>query len=189
MSQKTPRLKISKIWGLHHALSPYRWAEFSIGEEKFNSFAQYYNIAKCRKFQDEDAYYQCCDLQLHPHLTRIPVRKFNKDIWEQEVNDVIYEGIKPQFEQNDGIRKYLLMTDPNYLAYMDEGYDPLLGTGYKRTDKLSNQPSKYKGKNYWGINLMRLRTWFIENPEYAKEVAEARGETLEDEEMKNLTQE
>ena len=73
-----------------------------------------------------------------------------------------------QFEQNPGLRKYLLKTQDNYLVDCDV-MDLFLGSGLNAQNLDSNYPDRYPGKNMHGRVLMNLRAKFRADPKYAEE--------------------
>ena len=74
-----------------------------------------------------------------------------------------------QFEQNAGLRKYLLKTENNILVDCSTG-DFLLGCGLTIDNPDVKDLTKWPGKNFHGKAMMELRDSFRTDPKYADEI-------------------
>lgn len=92
------------------------------------------------------------------------VTGFDSDIWEHICQDIVYRGNLAKFSQNDSLRVELLKTVGTALVEASP-YDKVWGIGLGPEDPLRLDPSNWKGTNYLGLCLMRVReALFKESP-------------------------
>lgn len=90
------------------------------------------------------------------------VTNFNKEVWDQQARQIVYEGCHYKFIQNRDAYNYLTSTDGYYLVEASP-YDTVWGIGLGEHDKAVNDPKNWKGTNWLGQVLTALREDLLEN--------------------------
>jgi ribA/ribD-fused uncharacterized protein len=87
------------------------------------------------------------------------VRNFRSDVWDRHRFDVVVQGSIAKFEQNEGLRSYLLQTRDCILAEASP-VDNVWGIGFDAADPRAKDPPLWTGLNLLGFALMRVRERF-----------------------------
>lgn len=84
------------------------------------------------------------------------VKNFDPDVWNSHARNVVYFGNIAKFKQNKHLRTFLMETEDRYLV---EGasYDRIWGVGLNYKDPLIEDKKNWKGKNWLGETLMKVR--------------------------------
>jgi len=98
------------------------------------------------------------------------VNNFNNDIWEKIRYNVMLEGLKYKFKNNEELKKKLISTYPKFLVEASP-YDKIWGIGLNKhiaeelTEKALNENLNYdyywQGDNLLGKALMEIRHLLI----------------------------
>lgn len=115
----------------------------------YNSTGQYMLYKKAQLFEDEATASKILDAT-EPKTQRKLGRKINnfkKSIWDEHKWDIVKEGNRIKFEQNEDLKEKLLETSGKYLVYMSPT-DSVWGTG------ISGKNSFHRDPNNWGENLL-----------------------------------
>lgn len=125
----------------------------------YNSSEQYFMYYKCKTFDPENknllnlilAEKSASKIKKYGRL----VPNYKEDTWQKVRFDIMLEGIRLKFNQNEEIKKKLLMTKDKTL-YEASKYDKIWGIGFYAD--VCNVIDKTKfGKNLLGIALMKIR--------------------------------
>lgn len=84
------------------------------------------------------------------------VKNFDKEIWDQHARDIVYQGNYYKFTQNPHLWNVLERTGKKELVEAAH-YDPVWGIGLKADDPLAADKANWKGKNWLGETLTKLR--------------------------------
>ena len=84
------------------------------------------------------------------------VRGFNSEIWEQNREKIMFDGVLLKFLQNEDLKQKLLATGDAVLVEASP-YDRIWGIGMKKTDAEKISPENWKGLNLLGKVLMKVR--------------------------------
>ena len=166
-----------KFFGFETPLCNSRYSTFVLKGVTYNSMDQYITAMKAKLFHDDEAYKAAMNTEQPIHVKRIPVHGYDEVIWVQKAEKILYKGLKEKFKQNPGYRKYLIKTGDNQMVYCDPK-DKLYGTGTGIWDPDSTNPEKWPGKNLLGKNLEKVRSEFLTDPDYKKEIIEILEEIL-----------
>ena len=82
------------------------------------------------------------------------VKNFVKEVWDTNARDIVYKGCLLKFSQNEDMKSYLLSTGNKYLAEASP-FDRIWGIGIGI--KKANEGVKWRGKNWLGECLMKVR--------------------------------
>eukprot|EP01119_Soliformovum_irregulare_P002247 TRINITY_DN12532_c0_g1_i1.p1 TRINITY_DN12532_c0_g1~~TRINITY_DN12532_c0_g1_i1.p1 ORF type:complete len:172 (-),score=37.87 TRINITY_DN12532_c0_g1_i1:45-560(-) len=84
------------------------------------------------------------------------VRSFDKDVWNKQALDVVTEGCYYKFTQNPDLKDFILSTQ-NATIVEASPLDAVWGIGMAQDDPDASNPSRWKGTNWLGQALMRVR--------------------------------
>ncbi len=84
------------------------------------------------------------------------VKGFDKDKWEANCQQIVYEACKDKFMQHPKLLSLLLETKGQTLVESSP-YDSIWGTGLNERDCKKISPEKWPGTNYLGKVLTKLR--------------------------------
>jgi len=84
------------------------------------------------------------------------VKNFEETLWVSKAQEIVYKGTLLKFQQNQKLREFLLKTGDSFIAE-DSPTDLRWGIGYRRTDSQAQDPSLWRGENWLGKVLMRVR--------------------------------
>ena len=89
------------------------------------------------------------------HLGR-EVKPFDKNRWNSVARDIVFRGNVAKFSQNEDLKKELLSTGNRVLAEASP-VDEIWGIGLAEDDPEALNPKNWKGTNWLGEVLMRVR--------------------------------
>lgn len=97
------------------------------------------------------------DPKKHKALGR-KIKNFHEDVWQAEAQGIMYEVLYAKFSQDDEWKVALLQTGQKQLIEASP-YDAQWGVGLTAAAVISRgeDPSCFKGKNWLGIALMKVR--------------------------------
>lgn len=84
------------------------------------------------------------------------VKNFNKEIWDENARQIVYEGCYFKFTQNQDAYNYLMETD-GYLLVEASPTDTVWGVGLGGYEKEIEDPKNWRGTNWLGQVLTQLR--------------------------------
>ena len=84
------------------------------------------------------------------------VQGFNKVKWDTVARDVVYKGCYAKFSQNPDLKKDLLATVGTTLVEASPE-DRIWGVGLRKDDPRAKDRSKWRGTNWLGEVLMKVR--------------------------------
>ena len=83
------------------------------------------------------------------------VNNFDRTVWDSIKYNIMCEGLKYKFSQNNIILEQLLSTSP-FVLYEAAQHDKEWGIGFDEADAMETDPSLY-GQNLLGLALMQVR--------------------------------
>lgn len=140
-------------------LSQWYPAEFEIDGIKFNCAEQYMMYRKAKFFGDEkrkQLILEAVSPYLQKRLGR-QVENFDEEKWKAVARDVVFEGNRAKFSQNQDLLKYLLSTNDKIIVEASP-YDKIWGCGLTASDPRIYDPKNWTGTNWLGEVLMKVRT-------------------------------
>jgi ribA/ribD-fused uncharacterized protein len=115
---------------------------------KYQNCEQYMMAEKARLFGDEKTELEIMNSDDPKTIKALGRRVKNFDIkkWEQNREEIVYQGNLLKFQQNPEMMKWLLTTKGKTLVEASP-YDSIWGIGYDKYNALKNQSK-------WGLNLL-----------------------------------
>ena len=133
-------------------------SQFEINEQKFNCAEQYMMYKKALLFEDEDvanAIMATFNTREQKALGR-KVRGFDKDVWEVECKEYVYEANYAKFTQNPELLEELQSYGDREIVEASP-QDKIWGIGMHETHPDILDKSKWQGTNWLGEAVMRVR--------------------------------
>lgn len=87
------------------------------------------------------------------------IRNFNQEVWDKHKLNMSYVSNLCKFQQDEVLKFKLLETENSILVNADV-YDDVWGIGKKITDLDIRNPHSWRGENYLGFILMKIREDF-----------------------------
>ena len=136
-------------------------SEFTIDGVKYNCCEQYMMAKKALLFKDMDAYSEIMNTKGPKEQKAIGrrVKNFNKDKWEAVCREIVYEANYAKFTQNHIMKDELLLTGDREIVEASPE-DKIWGIGMHESDPNILDKSKWKGTNWLGEAIMRVRDEF-----------------------------
>lgn len=141
-------------------------SKFEVDGVKYNCSEQFMMAEKARLFNDQDTLAKILassnpkDQKACGRL----VQKFNKDKWEAVARDVVYKGCLAKFSQNPDLKEALLATVGTSMVEASP-YDRIWGIGLAKDDPRAKDRSKWRGTNWLGETLDRVREELLKTKE------------------------
>jgi len=142
----------------HGFLSQWYMSDFSVAGRVYCCAEQFMMAEKARIFNDFHTFESIMATN-NPKEQKALGRKvkgFNEELWNAKAKDIVFEGNYAKYSQNPGLKEKLIETAPLILV---EGspYDRIWGIGLKWDDPRCNNPKDWKGKNWLGETLTKVR--------------------------------
>jgi len=131
---------------------------FEIDGQKYSCAEQYMMYKKALLFEDEDVANAIMRTQnpMEQKALGRKVRGFNKDKWEEVCREYVYEANYAKFTQNpDLLFELVSYGDRDIVEASPE--DPIWGIGMHETNPDIFDRTKWKGTNWLGEAIMRVR--------------------------------
>jgi ribA/ribD-fused uncharacterized protein len=144
------------FWG--GTFSQWHPSNFDIDGVNYNCCEQYMMAKKALLFGDRETHRKIMDSKLPKEqkaLGRL-VKGFDTDKWNEVCREHVYEGNLAKFRQNPKMYQELLATGTKELVEASP-FDTIWGIGLSESDKNILERSKWKGTNWLGEALMRVR--------------------------------
>ena len=133
---------------------------------EYNCSEQWMMACKARLFGDESILEEIMSTR-SPRIQKEMgrrIKNFNSAKWDAVSRDLVYEGLKYKFTQNPSMLSELFSTRGTTLAEAAPD-DKLWGIGMGENEPGIEDPSNWKGKNWLGETLTKLRDDFIKEDE------------------------
>ena len=125
----------------------------------FYSTAEHYMMAEKARLFDDVGIEGAVMLASHPGEAKKLGRQiaaFDPRVWEQHRFDIVVKGNIAKFEQNEELRRFLIMTGNKILVEASPN-DHIWGIGLGTNDPRAKNPREWKGLNLLGFALMAVR--------------------------------
>lgn len=139
-------------------LSQWYAISFTVDAIIYNCCEQYMMAEKARLFEDKEHLEDIMATSspsLQKKLGRL-VENFNEDEWNSVCKDVVYRGNLAKFSQNESLKEKLLSTGSRVLVEANP-YDKIWGVGLAADDTRIDDPDNWKGMNWLGEVIMKVR--------------------------------
>ncbi len=137
-----------------------QWAmrDMIIDGEKYNCCEQFMMVKKARLYGDCVNAIKIMDRD-NPSVQKSlgrKVKNFDKDKWDNISRKVVYEANYAKFTQNEDLKNILLDTEDKIIVEASP-YDCIWGVGLKADDKRILNPNNWRGTNWLGEEIMKVR--------------------------------
>jgi ribA/ribD-fused uncharacterized protein len=158
------------FWGNKSPFSNWHSAVFEIHGIRFNCSEQYMMYKKAMLFEDVETAKKIV-ATTNPAKQKAlgrQVKNFEQETWEQHCKQIVYEANYAKFTQNENLLKALFKTKGSTLVEASP-VDFIWGIGLAESDPRAKDRSQWRGKNWLGEVLTKLRNDLI-NQGYEKRV-------------------
>jgi ribA/ribD-fused uncharacterized protein len=140
-------------------LSQWYPSKFTIDGVNYNTAEQFMMAKKAEYFDDQDALSKILKTNDPAEQKAIgrTVKNFDKEAWDAVSRGYVYQGNIAKFKQNEDLKKYLLSTEDKELVEASP-YDKIWGIGLSTSNPDRFDKSKWKGTNWLGETLMKVRS-------------------------------
>lgn len=142
--------------------SNWKRCRFVVEGDLYSSTEKHMMIGKARLFGDkrvEDLMWGLDDPKSLQSLGRT-VNGFDKNVWNVKARDIVYKGCYAKFQQNEDFNALLLSTTGTTLVEASS-VDRIWGIGLAETDLRAKDRSQWRGTNWLGEVLTKVREDFI----------------------------
>lgn len=135
---------------------------FKVDGVDYRSAEQYMMAEKAKLFGDSEARDKILQSK-HPkqakELGRM-VLGFQDDVWTEKRSEIVVDGNRAKFLQNEDLKEFLIQTR-NRILVEASPVDKIWGIGLAEDDLNIENPLKWKGLNLLGFALMEVRDELI----------------------------
>lgn len=152
------------FWETKHPFSQWHKCKFEIDNKIFTSAEQYMMYEKAMLFSDFESAEKILNtnnVREQKQLGRL-VKNFDNELWKLNAPNIVYNGNKEKFRQNNGFLNLLLSTKGQTIVEASPD-DNIWGIGLTKDQEESKSIFTWKGTNWLGIVLTELREEFIGN--------------------------
>uniref|UniRef100_A0A8R1DLE9 NADAR domain-containing protein n=1 Tax=Caenorhabditis japonica TaxID=281687 RepID=A0A8R1DLE9_CAEJA len=162
-------------------------AEFQVIDEKnhaleFNTSEQYFMYNKALLVGDNliasEIMKETSPKKMKLWGRRLKMSKEQLKEWSTVSRDVMYRACREKFAQNQNLRLYLFRTHEMTLAEASPT-DKIWGIGLSKDDRRAKNPETWKGANWLGQVLDRVRDELWERNEFSADRKKVEAEDLE----------
>jgi len=146
--------------------SNWHQAPFQIGTVWYNCSEQYMMAEKARMFGDGETLQKIMNTADPSDQKRYgrEVKGFDKDKWDALAMDIVYKGCYAKFTQNSKLKQFLLNTVGTTMVEASPK-DIIWGIGLDKTNPLCFNRDTWRGTNWLGIVLTKVRESIIKELE------------------------
>ncbi|MEO1052399.1 MAG: NADAR family protein [Bacteroidota bacterium] len=151
------------FWKSASPFSNWHPAEFEIDGLLFNCAEQYMMYGKAVLFGDKEMAVKILEADSPGRQKSLgrKVRNFDANIWNKQCKQIVYDANYAKFTQNENLLKYLLKTKGTTLVEASP-VDNIWGIGLSEDNPKAQNRSTWRGKNWLGEVLTKLREDLIE---------------------------
>lgn len=148
------------FWG--GKLSNWYPCHFQVAGVWYNCVEQQMMAKKAIKFKDINKYNRIMESKLPSEQKKLGrrVKNFDQDEWSRASRNVVYEGCYAKFSQSEELKVHLLDTGDRILVEASP-YDCIWGIGLSMDDPKATDPAQWRGENWLGETLMKVRAYLI----------------------------
>ena len=153
-----------------------QWAEFKIDIDgiEYNCCEQYMMSEKAKLFKDEVALAAIMK-EVDPAKQKAwgkRVKNFNKEEWEKVCKEIVFKANYAKFTQAPFCYRKLMETG-NKIIVEASPYDTIWGIGIGCNDARALDPKKWRGTNWLGEAIMKVRETIRQEKENKRSAEEA----------------
>lgn len=146
------------FWGPEDWPSQWHAAGFEIDGRRYNCAEQWMMAEKARLFGDDRRLAMILSATSPKEQKALgrQVAGFDAQIWESKCRSVVFRGNHAKFTQNPGLEKLILDTGELKLVEASP-MDRVWGIGLSEDHPDATRPGSWRGKNWLGEALMKVR--------------------------------
>ena len=146
------------FWGNESPFSNWHKATFIVNSYEYNCSEQYMMHHKALLFDDVEIAEKVMQTKSPSKQKALgrQILSFNADVWEKNCKQIVYDGCKAKFTQNENLLKHLLKTKGRTLVEASP-VDAIWGIGLTENDPRAKLRHTWRGKNWLGEVLTQLR--------------------------------
>ena len=146
------------FWQPPSVLSQWTISPFTVDLVDYACAEQYMMASKARLFSDDSALSGIVCGKDRREQNRIgrQLRHFDQDLWQQQCENIVFDGNLAKVSQNEDMRRALLHTIRHRLAEANP-YDNLWGIGLRVCDHHASSTDTWRGPNLLGQILEHVR--------------------------------
>lgn len=137
-----------------------QWFPFEFQENgNIYKTAEHYMMAgKAKLFNDHEILKQILKTETPNQAKSLgrKVRNFDPEIWNEHKYEIVKQGNRLKFSQNEKFKEFLLSTDDKILVEASP-YDKIWGIGMLESDENIINPLLWNGENLLGFALVDIR--------------------------------
>ena len=167
-----PQVQFVYFWGHTPAkkgvtstcLSQWYDTAFEVAAVKYHTAEQYMMAQKALLFNDADVYDEIMSADNPRDYKKLgrKIRNFDGKVWDMKKYEIVVEGNKAKFSQNDELKEFLLSTGDAILVEASP-YDRIWGIGLYPAQAAKGTVDQWRGLNLLGCALMEVRDWLRES--------------------------
>ena len=167
-----PQVQFVYFWGHTPAkngvtstcLSQWYDTAFEIAGVNYHTAEQYMMAQKALLFNDAEVYDEIMAADNPRDYKKLgrKIRNFDGKVWDTKKYEIVVEGNKAKFSQNDELKKFLLSTGDAILVEASP-YDRIWGIGLYPAQAAKGTVDQWRGLNLLGCALMEVRDWLRES--------------------------
>jgi len=162
MENKVKKEEFAFFWG--GVMSQWARSKFVIDGVEFNTCEQYMMYKKALMFHDYEIASDImkADRPREQKALGRKVSNFNKEFWEKYCREIVYDANMAKFTQNPDMLDELMFTVGKTLVEASPK-DAIWGIGLTAEDPLAQDRKTWKGTNWLGEAIERVRDELQEN--------------------------
>ena len=154
------------FYGRESPFSNFHQAEFRIDNESYCCTEQYYQSQKCENFNDDIAKHKVLSTRDPVVMKQIGDKvkgDTDSEAWKKRSREIMLKGNLAKFNSNPELKNALLSTGTKTLGECNP-HCRIWSTGVSIRHKLATNPAAWRGSNYMGSILERVRYLIKSNP-------------------------
>lgn len=131
---------------------------FVVDGIEYNCAEQHFMAEKARLFGDNDSLLKIMEADHPAEQKRLgrKVKNFNPDLWNLAAIPLVTKGVYAKFDQNKDLKEQILATGDKIFVEASP-VDCVWGIGLHFSDPLCDDEKNWKGTNWLGIVLNKVR--------------------------------
>ncbi|KAK8899322.1 hypothetical protein M9Y10_001636 [Tritrichomonas musculus] len=143
-----------------------QWYPSEFVDEKGNHFScceQYMMAKKAELFGDKEILEKILATNNPDEIKRLGrlVKNFDQEIWDKNCQEIVFQANLYKFSQNENLQNYLLSQSFDAIFVEASPYDAIWGIKLPILKAKTVSPLQWKGKNFLGFQLTRVRDQLI----------------------------
>ena len=150
--------QITAFFTKHSMLSNHHRCKFTVDKKEYTSMEKFLFMEQAKIFTDHELMNKISKTDDPVEIKRLgkTVKNFKKDIWRQNIDQILYRGLMGKFSQNPVMKDMLLNTGDSLIVEASRS-DKVYGIGVALGDQNLWNKGNWSGDNLMGAALMAVR--------------------------------